>query len=125
MRISPDFGQIIRELKDELGSFGKLSIKVNISKAYLVEMAAGKVPGPEYVERVADRYPHLAPRIFASAGYTLPDRFRDDTTDDPALKNVMVKFRGLRLESSRRRVEQIIQEILDEESRADRDAEAD
>ena len=125
MRISPEFGHIISRLKEELGSFGKLSIKVNISKAYLVEMAAGKVPGPEYVERVAERYPDLAPQLFATAGHTLPDRFREDLADDPALKDVVVKFRGLQLESSRKRVEQVIQEILDEESRADRNSERD
>ena len=74
MRVSKDFGLLIVEIKGE-DSFGQAAIKTQISKAYLVEIAAGKVPRPETIKRFADGYQvpaGNARRLYDLAGYAIP-----------------------------------------------------
>jgi hypothetical protein len=55
MKVEPDFGKLITETMGS-DSFGQAAIKTQISKAYLVEMARGKVPSEKYVDMFADGY---------------------------------------------------------------------
>lgn len=123
MRISSDLGRIITELKDQLGSYGRLSIKVGISKAYLVEMSAGKVPGAEYLERVADAYPSRATELFAAAEYTLPDRFRESPA--PEERILLKAFRGAKDAATKERILEAIKDIVEAEQRGEEIADSD
>lgn len=74
-RVSARFGEIVREI---LGtdSFGQATIKTGISKAYLVEMARGKVPSVRYVQKLVDGYalPYEQTRkIMVAAGHEEPE----------------------------------------------------
>lgn len=80
MRVSKDFGRLILEIKGE-DSFGQAAIKTQISKAYLVEMAAGKVPRPETIRRFVDGYDlpaEKARRLYDLAGYAVPAEWQPD-----------------------------------------------
>ncbi len=80
MRISAELGRLINELRGA-SSFGTMAIKTGVSKAYLVELAKGKVPRPERLEMIAAAYPEHASELFRLAGYPLPDRFRGQPQD--------------------------------------------
>jgi hypothetical protein len=56
-------------------SFGQATIKTGISKAYLVEMARGKVPSRAYVDKLISGYQlsqTMIDELLLAAGYAVP-----------------------------------------------------
>jgi hypothetical protein len=99
MIVSKELGKLISEIKGE-DSFGQAAIKTQVSKAYLIEIAAGKVPRPEILEQFLIGYkvkPCKAKEIYEAAGYYLPTHWVEDlpetamTTDNAT---VYVRIEG-------------------------------
>ena len=82
MKVSERFGQLILEVKGT-DTFGQASLKAEVSKAYLVEIAAGKIPSLQIVERVLAAYsvpPEKAREVYEAAGYAPPAQYLEDVS---------------------------------------------
>ena len=54
-RIRPGFGKLIKEIIGS-DSLGQASVRTSISKAYLLQIVAGKVPSREIISKFAEGY---------------------------------------------------------------------
>ncbi|MCE5200533.1 MAG: hypothetical protein ABFD54_14905 [Armatimonadota bacterium] len=71
MKVEPEFGELVRAVVGN-DSYGQAAIKTEISKAYLVEMARGKVPSREVIEKFAAGYKANVSPLLIAAGYEQP-----------------------------------------------------
>lgn len=110
MKVSEDFGNLVKET---LGtdSFGQAAIKTKISKAYLLELAQGKVPTEAIVEKFAKGYNTDTKKFMVAAGYehadpregyekiviTLRDKCKGISSDDlEEVQNVVREVLGIK-----------------------------
>ena len=74
-RVSKQFGDLVRRIMGD-DSYGQASVRTEISKAYLLQMASGKVPSEaiigKFVRGYADRNPDLH-ALRVAAGYERPE----------------------------------------------------
>ena len=113
MRVSEAFGELILQLKGA-DTFGKASLKTEISKAYLVEMVAGKVPSLQIVEKFLATYAvpaEKAREVYDAAGYAGPAQYLEDITKADRVREsvaaYLVKKKGMQPEEVKEMFEEI------------------
>lgn len=94
MRVSKQLGELIVRIKGE-DSFGQMSMKTRLSKAYLVEIAAGKVPSLQVLQQILSAYhagAEMIRRVYEATGYPLPDSFRPDITQADQVRESVAEY---------------------------------
>lgn len=116
MKVSKQFGELITEVKGE-DSFGKAALKTGVSKAYLVDWAAGKVPRPEYLEMFLQGYKvssEKAQELYKAADYPVPAHWLPNELS-PKERFIIHAYRSASTPAERKKLEDIAREICEEE----------
>ena len=74
-RVSKQFAELVRRIMGD-DSYGQASVRTEISKAYLLQMASGKVPSEAIIEKFVRGYADRSPDLHAlrvAAGYEKPE----------------------------------------------------